>query len=175
MSSAPIFPAPMYPAAPPDPDRRPGTVTAAVAVTAAASGLAALCLGFMLVVLLVSRDDVDEAVRDDPELRELDFDVVEAVEIFQWVVAGMLLWCLASIVLALFAHQRSPVARLLLSVSAALAAVVSGLLGFLAVFPFLWTAASVTTVVLLFTGRAGEWYAERSGGAAPAPGAITEL
>lgn len=165
----------MHPAAPQDPDRRPGTVTAATAVTAAASGLAALCLGFMLVVLLLSRDDVEEAVRDDPDLRELDFDVVAAVEIFQWVVAGLLLWCVVAIALALLAHQRSRTARLLLAVSAGLAAVVSGLLGVLAVFPFLWTAASVATVVLLFTGRAGEWYAERPAGALPPQGAVTEL
>jgi hypothetical protein len=165
----------MYPAVPQDPDSRPGTVTVATAVTAAASGLAALCLGFMLIVLLVSRDDVDEAVRDDPDLQDLDFDVVAAVEIFQWMVAAMLLWCVIAIVLALVAHQRSRAARLLLAVSAGLAAMVSGLLGLLAVFPFLWTAASITTVVLLFTGRAGEWYAERPAAAVPAQGAFPEL
>jgi hypothetical protein len=165
----------MYPAAPQDPDSRPGTVTIATAVTAAASGLAALCLGFMLIALLVSRDDVDETVRDDPDLQDLDFDVVAAVEIFQWVVAGMLLWCVVAIVLALAAHQRSRVARLLLAVSAGLAAVVSGLLGLLAVFPFLWTAASITAVVLVFSGIAGEWYAVRPNARLPAQAVITEL
>ena len=149
----------MYPAAPPDLESRPGTVTAAAAVALAASGLAALCLGFMLTVLLVSRDRVDEAVADDPDLQKLDFDVVQAVEIFQWVVTGMLLWCVAATVLVLFALQRSRSARLVLSVSAGLAALVSGLLGVLAIFPFLWTAASVATVVLLHAGRASEWYA----------------
>lgn len=141
----------------------------------AASGLAALCLGFMLTALLLSRDRVDEAVADDPDLQELDFDVVAAVEIFQWVVVGMLLWCVVAIVLAFFAFQRSRAARMVLAVSAGLAALVSGLLGVLAIFPFLWTAASVATVVLLHTGRAGEWFRERPAGPPPAPGAITEL
>lgn len=163
----------MYPAAP-DPDRRPGTVTAATAVTVAASALAALCFGFMATALLLSRDRVDEAVADDPDLQELDFDVVEAVEIFQWVVIGMLAWCIAAIALAFLTHQRSRVARMVLTVSAGLAALVSGVLGLLAVFPFLWTVASVATVVLLFSGRAGEWFSEPPG-PPPAPGAITEL
>lgn len=150
-------------------------MTVATAVTAAASGLAAVCLGFMLIALLVSRDRVDEAVRDDPELQDLGFDVVAAVEVFQWVVAGLLLWCVVAVVLALAAHQRSRPARLVLAVSAGLAGLVSFLLGLLVIFPFLWTAACVTSVVLLFTGRAAEWYAVRSAGPVPAPGAITEL
>lgn len=164
----------MHPAPPLDPESRPGTVTAAAAVALAASGLAALCLVFMLTVLLLSRDRVDEAVADDPDLQKLDFDVVQAVEIFQWVVAGMLLWCVVAMILALFTLQRSRTTRLALSVSAGLAALVSGLLGVLAIFPFLWTAASVATVVLLHTGRAGDWYAgaDRPLGS---PGAITEL
>jgi hypothetical protein len=165
----------MHPTAPADPDRRPGTVTAGTAVTVAGSGLAALCLGFMLTALLLSRDRVDEAVADDPDLQELDFDVAAAVEIFQWVVTGMLLWCVAAMVLAFFAHPRSRMARMTLTVSAGLAALVSGLLGVLAIFPFLWTAASVATVVLLNTGSAGEWFRERPAGPPPAPGAITEL
>ena len=161
--------------APADPDRRPGTVTVATAVTVAASGLAALCFGFVLTALLLSRDRVDKAVADDPDLQDLGFDVVAAVEIFQWVVIGMLLWCVAAIVLAFFAHQRSRVARMVLAVSAALATIVSGLLGVLAVFPFLWTAASVTAVVLLHTGAAGEWFRERPAIPPPTPGAIIEL
>ena len=149
----------MYPT-PPDPDRRPGTVTAATVVTAAASGLASLCLGFMLTALVISRDRVDDAVREDEDLQRLDFDVVRAVEIFQWVVVGLLAWSLAAIVVALFAHQRSRAARWVLAVFAGVAAIVSALLGIVAVFPLLWTAACVAVVVLLFTGRAAEWYAE---------------
>jgi hypothetical protein len=149
----------LYPAAPPDPNSRPGTVTTAAAVALAASGLAAFCFGFMLTALLVSGDDVDQAIADDEDLQDLGFDVAEAVEIFQWVVTGMLLWCLVAMVLAVFSYQRSRAARLVLTVSAGLAAVVSGVLGVLAVFPFLWTAAALATAVLLFSGRANEWYA----------------
>ena len=68
-----------------------------------------------------------------------------AVVIFQWVVVGVLLWCVAAVVLAVFAHQRSRTSRMVLAVSAGLAALVSGILGLLAIFPLLWTAASVTT------------------------------
>ena len=155
-----------------DPDRRPGTVTAAAAVTVAAAGLAALCFGFMLTALLLSRDRVDEAVADDPDLQDLGFDVVAAVEVFQWVVIGMLLWCVAAMVLALFAYQRSPRRGWSSPCRRGWPRWSAACLGVLVIFPFLWTAASVATGVLLFTGRAAEWFGERP---PPAPGAIVEL
>jgi hypothetical protein len=73
-----------------------------------------------------------------------------------WVLgAVVILWCLVSMVLAFLAWRRVGWARVTLVVSAAVAGVVS-----LIAFPvgLLSAVAAFTTVALLFTGGANDWY-----------------
>lgn len=146
-----------------DPDKRPGTVTAAGVLTILLSGMIVIGCLFGAAGLAIARDDIVDAIRDDPQFDQQlsGIDPGSIVTVGIVVLALFLLWAVLAIVLAIFAMRRSNGARIALVVSSALAAVMS-LLAIGAVFPALWLIGSIVVVVCLFTGGAGAWYS-RSG------------
>ncbi len=153
-----------------DPDRRPGTVTAAGVLTIIFSGLAFLLFGFVLVLVLVARDMMANELETTPGFEGISIDQVVAVAA---VTMGVLaVWALVAIILAIFALRRSNGARIGLVVSSVLVALFCGfsLIGaadpasFMLVVVVL--AAAVTTIICLFAGGASDWYKRQHGGEA---------
>lgn len=151
--------------------KRPGTVLAAGIITIVFSVLTLAGLAIGLVGLSTSRDALVDELESSPGLE--DFDVDQLVGLITVVIAVLAVWCLAAIVLAVFAMRGSPVARVLLVVSAAASALLS-LLAILSLVSALTLVAAISVIVLLFTGGAGPWYAGRGGSAtAPPPTALS--
>ncbi|WP_182524839.1 hypothetical protein [Nocardioides dongkuii] len=144
-----------------DPDRRPGTVTAAAITTIVMSALAFLLFGGVALMMLVLRDDMVSEI--EKQLRQeniRDFTGDELATIVIVTTLAFALWALVALVLAVLAMRRSQVARTMLVVSAAVTALVCvpTVGSVVSVVPFL---AAVAVIVLLFTGGANEWYARR--------------
>jgi hypothetical protein len=138
-----------------DPDARPGTVLAAGIITLVSSGLVLLLLGIVLFFMLAARSDFMEGFGD-----EAGFSSSEADGWYTGILVGLLVlvvWCLAAILLAVLALRRSNVARIVLVVSASVAALVS-LLAITSGISLLTLVAAVAVIVCLFTGGAGDWY-----------------
>ena len=72
----------------------------------------------------------------------------------------VILWCLIACVLAVFTMRRSNAARITLVVSATVAGLLS-LLGIQSQVSAVPLLACLATVILLFTGGAGDWFARR--------------
>ncbi len=72
------------------------------------------------------------------------------------------IWSAIAIVLGVLALKRSRVARIALVVSAAVTAMVS-LLAIGSFISAITLIGAVATIVLLFTGGAGDWFARRGG------------
>lgn len=148
----------------PDPGarKRPGNVTAAALTTVVASGLAFAGLVVSLLYLLSSRadflDQIDEQLATNSAYKDISADTIADVAVVFLVVLAV--WCLVAIGLAIVTMRGSNAARIALVVSASLSALIS-LLGALMIVPLVLTIASIATVVLLFTGGAGEWFASR--------------
>jgi hypothetical protein len=148
-------------AQPQDPDKRPTTVTIAAWLTWVFSTLTMLAFVLVVVVMIVAREEFVDAMRNEPEFQQLDVganDIIAAM----WVVSAIvLIWCIASAALAVFAFRRQNWARITLVVSAAIAGLFS-----LVTFPvgLLHTMAAGATVALLFTGGANRWYSRKPGG-----------
>ena len=145
----------------PDPGRRPGSVTAAAVITWVLSGLTVLLYVLMLAVLLAAKDQILTAVRENPEVARTQINGQDLIAIL-WVVGVVFVfWCLASIVLAFLAYRRMGWARVLLAVSAGVAALVA-LVTFLT-FPLALVvlAGAVATIVLLFVPASNDWFAGR--------------
>jgi hypothetical protein len=141
---------------------RPGTVTAAGWIALVVSGLSALLYGILTFAMIVAKDDVlreiDKAVAEQGGAG--DFDAETAFGAVVGVLVVVIVWCLIACLLAVFVLRRSNAARIMLVISA----VVAGLLSLLGVksgvlaIPLL---ACLATVILLFTGGAGDWFARR--------------
>lgn len=153
-------PGPAY-GAPRDPDQRPATVVAAAVTTFVFAGLALLLFAVGLVGTLAARDQLVDALSGEPEFAGTGIDVDDAYGLVVGVLAVFALWCVVAIVLAALALRRSQAGRIGLVVSASLSALVS-LVGITSVVTVLPLAASVATIVCLFAGGAGDWYARRS-------------
>jgi hypothetical protein len=141
-----------------DPDKRPGTVLAAGIVALVLSGLTLLFAGVMLVALVAASSEFIDGFADGAALGTTDEDGLFAGILI--VLAVMVLWCTAAIVLAILALRRFNWARITLVVSSGVTVAVSALAitGGVSVITLL---GAVAVIVLLFTGGAGEWYRGR--------------
>lgn len=156
-----------------DPDQRPGTVTAAGAITLVLSGLmGVLFLVLGVIMFAVSGqivDEINQELANEPGFEEIGGEGIA-------VAAGVVLllfalWCVIACVVAVFAMKRHNWARIVLVISASVTALVS-LLGIGAVITAVPLISAIAVIVLLYTGGANEWYRSRgrSGQEAVAPG-----
>ena len=158
-------PGPVPPSGP-DPQRRPGTVTAAVAMTWLLTPLVGSVFALMVLMLLVARDTLLEAVRQTPEFQASALTTGDLLSAL-WVVSALVLfWCLVAFVLAVFAFRRQGWARGLLVASAVMATLVA-----LLAFPVGLVVAVPTAVSagLLLSSSARTWYATRPAAGSPPP------
>lgn len=148
---------------------RPRTVSVAAWLTWVFCGIAAGFGALLVLTVLVERSQLVDAMQRSSRVSSAGLSDRDLVGIV-WVTAAVLVaWSLAGIALAVLAYRRVNIGRIALTASAAL----SGLVALLA-FPvgLLHAAAGFATVVLLFVGGAGPWYADRSADQQPPrPGA----
>ena len=143
-----------------DPGRRPGSVTAAGVLTLVFSGLSLVMFSFVLVMFLVARDFVVDEMATAPGFEDIDpNDIVTGVVVMM---VGLVLWCIAAMVLAVFAMRRSNGARIGLVISASVAAVLC-LVSIQSLVSGLPLIACIVTIVCLFAGGANAWYSGRPG------------
>jgi hypothetical protein len=159
----PGFPQPAYPAHPAyqgDPDRRPGTITAAGIVTIILAGLTLL---FGLLLLAVGASGSESFADSFREGAGGSYDDISDDGINNLMIgigAGLAVWCVAAIVLAIFTMRRSNAARVLLVISASACGVLS-LIAILSVISIVTLIGAIAVVVLVFVGGANDWYARR--------------
>lgn len=157
---------PAYGAPAGDPDKRPGTVTAASVITLVFSGLAALLFGVMVIGLLAARDTVLEQIEDQAAFDGTAVNADDAYAFLLVLFAVFLVWCLIACVLAVMVLRRSNAARIVLVVSSAITALFS-LVSITSGLSAITLIAAVAVIVLLFSGGAGEWFKRTR-----APGAL---
>ena len=155
--TSPAQPTPTDPTRPfADQPTRPPAVTAAIVLTWIVTPLVMFVFGLVVLMLLVARDTLLEAVRQTPELEASGYTTDELMAGL-WVASALLLfWCLVACVLAFFAFRRQSWARGFLVGSAVMAALVSLLalpLGLMVAIP------SAASAVMLLSGSARAWYA----------------
>lgn len=148
----------------PVPDRRPGTVTAAGVITLIFSGITGALFVLGLVALGVAREELVRQLRDESGLANIDPNDIVSVMLVLFLV--LVVWCVAAMVLAVFAMRRSNGARIGLVVSSAAAALLA-LLGIGSGVSAITLVAAVAVIICLFAGGAGQWYAGGSGPRAP--------
>jgi hypothetical protein len=159
----PGFPQPAHPAHPAyqgDPDRRPGTVTAAGIVTIILAGLTLL---FGLLLLSVGASGSESFADSFREGAGGSYDDVSEDGINNLMIvvgAGLAVRCVAAIVLAIFTMRRSNAARVLMVISASACGVVS-LIAILSEISIVTLIGAIAVVVLVFVGGAKAWYARR--------------
>lgn len=154
-----------------DPNKRPGSVTAAGIITLIMSSLMLILFAGIAIGLAVARDDVVDELKGEKGLEDVNPN--DLVSVLIVVVLVFALWCLVAMVLAVFAMRRSNVARILLVISAAMAALFS-LLGITAIITAVPLIAAIVVIVLLFVGDAGDWYARKGGPATELPIGTTQ-
>jgi len=138
-----------------DPHRRPGTVLAAGIVTLVLSGITLLLAGMMLFGVVVASAEFIDGFTGEAGLDSADEDSLFVVIVV--VLAVMVIWCSAAIVLAILTLRRVNWARITLVVSASVTVAVSlvAIGGGASVVTLL---GGIAVIILLFTGGAGEWY-----------------
>jgi hypothetical protein len=142
-------------------DRRPGTVTAAGVITLIISGLALALFAIIGIVVVAAKDEFITRIEDQPGFQDVSpNDVVAVVAVVCLVFA---IWCIISMVLAVFTMRRSNGARIGLVISSVLVAILS-LLGITSGGSAVTLLASIAVIVLLFTGGANEWFGRRNPG-----------
>lgn len=161
----PAYGQPGY-AAPGDPDKRPGTVTAAGIITIVFSALSLLLYAFILVALLVAKDSVLDEIESQPGFENAGISANDALGVVVAFVGVFAIWCLIATILGFLVLRRSNAARITLVISSAITALLS-LLAIGSGISALTLIAAIATIVLLFTGGAGDWFARRNP-AAPA-------
>ena len=139
-----------------DPDKRPGTVIWAAVLAIVGSALTLLAAGFFALVALVASEDFVDGVEEGSGSQITSDDTVVGVVV--GIGGALAVWSVVAIVLAILVLRRSNVARILLVVSSAVAALVS-LLAMPLGLPV--TTMAITAIVLLFVGGAGDWFARR--------------
>ncbi len=154
-----------------DPDRRPGTVTAAGMITITMSSISLLLFGIVLVAILAARDEVideiDTELADQPGMEDFTGDeLANAVIVIMLV---FVVWCLIAIVTAALSLRRQNWARIVTVVSASMAALLS-LVSIGALVTIIPLAAAIAAIALYFVGGANEWYARRSAPGTPPAG-----
>ena len=152
-----------------DPEKRPGTVTAAAVMAIVFSGLSFLLYGILTIVTLAVREDMVEAIEDELTAEQRDlFSGNDLATLVTVVFVALTVWSLIAVVLGIFAMRRSKVARILLVISSAMTIVFS-LLAISSVISGLTLIAGIVVIVLLFTGGANDWYARRGQQQYPQP------
>ena len=152
-----------------DPDKRPGTVTAAGIVSIVMSTLSLLLFLTVTIAIFVARDDVEDAINDEianqQGMEDISAgDISSVLLVFMFV---FVLWSLIAIVLSVLTLKRHNWARITLVVSAAVTALFS-LIGITSGVSALSLIAAVAVIVLLFTGGANQWFAKRQPDQLPA-------
>jgi hypothetical protein len=148
-------------------EKRPATVTIAAVLTWLFASVTAVLFVLAIVVMSVSREQLVDTLREDPDVAALDFSTNDLLAMLWVVSAVVVFWCLSAIVLAVLAFRRVGWARIVLAVSAGITALITVPTLISAPFALVVTLAAVATVVLLFVGGANAWYArrpERGGG-----------
>ncbi len=165
---APYGQVPAYGAPAGDPDKRPGTVTAAAVVTIILSSIAMLFFLVVTIGIFVARDSVEREINDELANQQGmgDISAGDLTAVILVVMLVFLFWCLSAIVLAVLTLKRRNWARVVLVVSSAVTGVFS-LIGITSGISALTLIASVAVIVLLFTGGANAWFSRRQ--AEPAP------
>lgn len=150
-------------ARPVDPHRRPGQVTAAVVLTWIVTPVVAFAFFLVVMMLMVARDTLLEAIREAPELESSGFTTGELMAALWAASAILLFWCLVACVLAFLAFRRQGWARGVLVGSAVMATLVS-----LVAFPLglLVALPAAASAGLLLSGPARAWYAAPPGSTA---------
>lgn len=145
-------------------DARPGTVTAAGWITIIASGLTALMLGLSMIGVVVAREPMLDAMRNDPNVNsaledQVTYDQISGVILAT--LAVLTVWSIIAVILGVMVLRRSNAARILLVISAGVCAILT-LISIAALVPALWTLAAIAVIVLLFVGGAGDWFKGRT-------------
>jgi hypothetical protein len=135
----PAYLRPQYPQ--PDPDSRPGTVVGASVMTIVGSVIALLITVFMVPTGIADYNDPTSSDKG-----------VTMVMIIWFATCGVL--SLAAIPLGIMVLFRSKVARILLTVVGSVAALLS-------LFVVLYPALIIAALLMLYVGRAGNWFARR--------------
>ena len=155
---------------PVDPDRRPGTVTAAGVITLVTAGLGAVACVLGLIAFVAARETMEREMRNQAEFEQAGLDVADVYAVALGVMVVLVVWSLAACVFGVLVLRRSQVGRILLVVSASVTALLS-LLGIGSLVSGLPLLAAIAVIVLLFTGGANPWFARTAGpGAGPYPG-----
>jgi len=164
----PAMPYAPYSGMPPDPDVRPGGVTAAAVITFILAGLTT-AFGLLLMVGSAAVDDLYRRLAD----QGYDMHGVTRSELRAGLLAGgavLAILGVAAIIAAIFVMRRSRGARVTLTVLSGLTIALS-LAGITGVLPIVTLGGAVATIVLLFQRRSNDWFARRSGLRSPYPGA----
>lgn len=145
------------------PARRPPAVTIACVLTWVAGGLTALGMVLTGVLLAVDPDAMlHEMHRQNPELARQDVPDGALIGVSLALVAAIVVWCLAAVVLGALAFRGVPWARVVLIISAAVAAAVSLLGAAMGAFLLALTLiASVVTIALLVRPETQLWFRAR--------------
>ncbi|MDT9595324.1 hypothetical protein RDV89_19710 [Nocardioides zeae] len=142
------------------PADRPRSVLMACVVTWIASGLVSLVLLLQVVAVVLDPDLIlDEVRRTQPSL--VDQGMTTELLVGSAVVTSVvgLLWCVSAVVIAVFALRRHNWARVLLAVSAGVAAGLTLVMSVVAPYLLVVVVAGVATVVGLTRPETGRWYA----------------
>lgn len=145
-----------------DPDKRPGTVTAAAIVAIVMSTISLLMFLVVTVGIFVARDEVEDAINDELANQQGmgDISAGDLTAVVLVVMLVFVFWCISAIVLGVLTLRRRNWARIMLVVSSAVTALFS-LLGITSGISALTLIAAVAVIVLLFTGGANQWFAKR--------------
>jgi hypothetical protein len=144
--------------------RRPAAVTWACVLTWVSTGVTAFAMALSAVAIAVDQDSLfEEARRQNPELTTQGVSDDMLAVVAYTMVGFVVLWCLAAAVAAVLVLRGVGWARVVLVVSASVAAAIS-LLGaavgaFLLVLPLV---AAIATLALLVRPDVGPWF--RAGG-----------
>jgi hypothetical protein len=150
----------------PDSDKRPGSVTGAAVITLIFSGLSVLLYAFLLIGMVVAKDEVLDAITQSPDFEDLGISPDSAFGGIVAFVAVFLVWCMIACVLAVLVLRRSNAARITLVVSSAMTAVFS-LLSIGSLVSAITLLAGIAVIVLLFVGGANDWFKGRNRPAVP--------
>jgi hypothetical protein len=145
-----------------DPDKRPGTVTAASIITIVLTAISFVGFAVLAVVVQGSDDLFDELNREiegQPGFEDYSTeDILNVITVFLVIFA---IWSLIALVFAIVAMRRQNWARILTVISAVMTALFS-LLAITSGVAAITLIAGIAVVVLYFTGGANEWYRRKS-------------
>ena len=145
-----------------DPDKRPGTVTAASIITIVFSAVGVV--GFAILAAVVQGsdsvfDEINREIEGQPGLEDYTAD-----DILNFVTVALVvcaIWSLIALVLAVFAMRRQNWARILTVISAVVSALCS-LISILSIVSVIPLIAAIAATILFFTGGANDWYRRKN-------------